>query len=63
MTNTYHHGSVFLVVYIAPYDNNLYYAVRHFYCFAITSSYNAQLSLTLNDLTLLEEIFIALLHR
>ena len=31
--------------------------------FAITSSYNAQFSLTLNDLTLLEAIFIALLHR
>ena len=27
------------------------------------SSYNAQFSLTLNDLTLLEAIFIALLHR
>ena len=31
--------------------------------FAITSSYNTQFSLTLNDLTLLEAIFIALLHR
>ena len=30
---------------------------------AITTSYNAQFSLTLNDLTLLEAIFIALLHR
>ena len=48
---------------IAPYDSNLYYAVRRFYCIAITSSYNAQFSLTLNDLTLLEAIFIALLHR
>ena len=28
-----------------------------------TSSYNAQFSLTLNDLTLLEAIFTALLHR
>ena len=27
------------------------------------SSYNAQFSLTLNDLTLLEAIFIAFLHR
>ena len=27
------------------------------------SSYNAKFSLTLNDLTLLEAIFIALLHR
>ena len=48
--------------YIAPYDSNLYYAVRHFYCFALISSSNAQFSLTLNDLTLLEAIFIALLH-
>ena len=47
----------------SPYDSNLYYAVRRFYCFAIISSYNAQFSLTLNDLTLLEAIFIALLHR
>ena len=31
--------------------------------FAITSSYNAQFSITLNDVTLLEAIFIALLHR
>ena len=31
--------------------------------FAITSLYNAQFSLTLNDLTLLEAIFIAFLHR
>ena len=46
-----------------PYDSNLYYAVRHFYCFAIISSYNAQFSLTLNDITLLEAIFIALFHR
>ena len=46
-----------------PYDSNLYYAVCHFYYFAITSSYNAQFSLTLNDLTLLEAIFIALWHR
>ena len=30
--------------------------------FAITSSYNAQFSLKLNDLTLLEALFIALLH-
>ena len=29
----------------------------------ITSTYNAQFSLTLNDVTLLEAIFIALLHR
>ena len=49
--------------YIAPCDGNLYYAVCRFYCFTITSSYNAQVSLTLNDLTLLEAIFIALLHR
>ena len=31
--------------------------------FAITSSYNAQFSLRLNDPTLLEAIFIALLHQ
>ena len=49
--------------YIAPYDSNLYYVVRRFYYFAITSLYNAQFSLTLNDLTLLEAIFIALLRR
>ena len=48
---------------ISPYDCNLYHAVRRFYCSPITSSYNAQFSLTLNDLTLLEAIFIALLHR
>ena len=35
--------------YIAPYDSNLYYAVRRFYYFAIISSYNAQFSLTLID--------------
>ena len=51
------------VTYIAPYDSNIYYAVHRFYCFAITSSYNAQFSLTLNDPTFLEAIFIALLHR
>ena len=49
--------------YIASYDRNLYYAIRRFYFFAITSLYNAQFSLTLNDLTPLEAIFIALLHR
>ena len=49
--------------YIAPYDSNLYYAVRLFYYFAITNSYNAQFSLTLIDQTHLEAIFIALLHR
>ena len=48
--------------YIAPCDSNLYYVVCHFYYFAITSSYNAQISLTINDLTHLEAIFIALLH-
>ena len=48
--------------YIAPYDRNLYYAVCCFYYFAITNSYNAQFSLTLNDPTHSEAIFIALLH-
>ena len=46
--------------YIAPYDTNLYYAVRHFYYFAITSLYNAQFSLTIKDQTYLGAIFIAL---
>ena len=45
-----------------PYDSNLYYAVCRLYYFAITSSYNAQFSLTLNDLKHLEAILIALLH-
>ena len=35
--------------YVAPNDSNLYYAVRHFYYFAIISSYSAQFSLTLID--------------
>ena len=48
-------------VYISPYDSNLYYAVRSFYYFAITSPYN--ISLALNDQTHLETILIALLHR
>ena len=46
--------------YIAPYDSNLYYAVRRFYYFAITSSYNAQFSLTIKDQTYLGAIFTAL---
>jgi hypothetical protein len=48
--------------YIAPYDSNLIMQSVAF-IFAITSSYNAQFSLTLTDLTFLEAIFIAYLHR
>ena len=46
-----------------PLYVDLYYAVRLFYYLAITSSYNAQFSLTLNDQTHLEANFIAFLHR
>ena len=46
--------------YIAPYDSNFYYAVCRFYYFVITSSYNAQFSLTIKDQTYLGAIFIAL---
>ena len=46
--------------YIAPYDRNLYYAVRHFYYFSITSLYNTQISLTIKDQTYLGATFIAL---
>ena len=42
---------------------DLYYAVRRFYYFAITSLYNAQFYRTLIDPTHLEAFFIALLHR
>ena len=45
-------------LYIAPYDMNLYYAVHSFYYFAITSSYNAQFSLTIKDRTYLGAFFI-----
>jgi hypothetical protein len=48
--------------YIAPYDGNLIMQSVAF-IFAITSSYNAQFSLTLIDPTFLEAIFIAFLHR
>ena len=44
--------------YIAPYDSNLYYAICCFYYFSITSSYNAQFSLTIKYRTYLGAILL-----